>query len=230
MRSFAYISGGKDLFAGERSLLNYLALKASDIIEKVDAEDIPKLMASANSVDVNSSDYRFDPSGYVASLLEGLEKTRILSLLGLRAKRVALVMDNAGEAVIDLLCARRLSAERLVLIARSLPYELDITESELRSLLDVMGINAEVIGTGSDFPAFATDMVREDVLEVMRESDLVISKGIANMEAFLESRPVDPSKVLLMFRIKCSVLAEKFGMKIGTPLVICGEELLRWFR
>ncbi len=231
MRSFTHISGGKDLFAGEKHLLNELALKSSNIIEGIDEEGVLKLMASANSVDVSSADYRFDPSEYLTSLLDGLDETKILNFPDLRAREVVLVVDNAGEVVVDLLCIRKLPIKRLILVARSLPYELDATESELRSLLDVAGIrDVEVIGTGSSYPAFTMKMVSKEALEALNGADIVISKGIANMEAFLEDRPVDPSRVFLIFRIKCSVLARKLGMRIGTPLVVRGDELLRWFR
>ncbi|WP_341871677.1 ARMT1-like domain-containing protein [Pyrolobus fumarii] len=179
-----------------------------------------EVSAAANAVDVEMLDYRFS-----GSLLEALsekpeyrytsadEVDEILS----RAKRIAILLDNAGEAVVDLIVAARLveHGKSVTLYARSKPYETDVTVDEVRELLGVLGLQLEVRGSGTHYPPHHP---ASEVRNELEEYDLVLAKGIANFETFLEA-PLK-TQTLSLLRAKCSPLARLFNVEKGKPIIV----------
>lgn len=49
--------------------------------------------------------------------------------------------------------------------------------------------------------------------------DLVISKGLDNLESFMERKP-KLSNVIFLFRAKCPLIAELFGVDKNKPVVL----------
>ena len=130
---------------------------------------------------------------------------------------VIIMLDNAGEAVIDLVLALNLASQgyRVYVTARSEPYELDVTASEVRMLfidvarvlaMDTRGI--EIVETGSRYPAPAKGRVSKRVQKLLKGSDLILSKGIANLEAFIDYGFDEPEKVVLAVKAKCLPINE----------------------
>ena len=149
------------------------------------------------------------------------------------ASSIAIVLDNAGEAVFDVALALTLASRGydVMLAARSLPYETDIVESEVKRLLSevarILGLedatgSIRVVGTGSRYPAFARNRVRRGLLEEIKVRDVVISKGIANFEALMEYCSVAPDRVVAALAAKCPPIAGILGVKLGTPVVRAG--------
>ncbi len=174
VESFA-IAFPNDPFVIERVRLNSLALEVLNYVVQPRIEDLLKLSAAANAVDIAAPWYLdFD-------LVEELDRAatsvrgsidRAVKLLE-NACSATIMLDNAGEAVIDLVLALNLASQgyRVYVTARSEPYELDVTASEVRMLLidvarvlamDTRGI--EIVETGSRYPAPA----RAECLSVFR--------------------------------------------------------------
>ena len=146
------------------------------------------------------------------------------------ASDVVFLLDNAGEAVIDVALALSLASEgrKVYLVAKSLPYETDVTVGEVEAIIGrvsrLLGVEArlEVAGTGSRYPAPAVAALGG--LSMVRGAELVVSKGIANYEALIEYCSIDPSRTVIALTAKCPVLAEKFGVGLGDPVLRRGYE------
>ncbi len=142
-----------------------------------------------------------------------------------KASSIAILLDNAGEAVIDIAYAL-VKAERGVrvyLVARSREYETDVTYAEARRLLydvaEVLGLEAgrvELVGTGSHYPA---PHHRDRLAKVLDNVDLVISKGIANFEALMEKCWPEPERTVIALRAKCPPVARATGAMLGDAVV-----------
>ena len=205
-----------------------------DIIE--DLKDTIKgieILAKANAVDVSMPWYEFDASNYLENLhnvdvvVRGFNESKVLN-----AKSVAIILDNAGEAVLDLAFALLLANKGtdIWILTRSQPYEVDIVFSEAMELVKrvkkVLAIDAEVrvLGTGSRYQPPAKPYVFDNVVKVMEGVDLIISKGVGNFKAFLEYRPIDLGKVVFLLKAKCPPIARLLRTEMGKAIVLAGMD------
>lgn len=152
------------------------------------------------------------------------------------ANLVAYLLDNSGEAVVDIVAALRLSMDgrEVVLVAREEPYELDVTVDEARQLLVQVARRlrastkrVRVIGTGSAYPGFATGLVSNRVVYLLVDADAVVSKGIANYEALLEYCSIAPDKAVVALRAKCPPIARILGAELDEAVVAAGYRCMR---
>ena len=130
-----------------------------------------------------------------------------------RARRVAYVLDNAGEALVDLEVVKLLSSAGLEVwvLAKSRPYQNDVVVDEAVEL--GFAEYARVIGTGSDAAGPLPGELSEEALEALTAADVIIAKGMAAFEAFEEWAPLKP--VLHVLRAKCAPVAAAVGVHVG---------------
>ena len=207
-----------DPHADEKAMLERVA---GELISRLglgdDIINYVKLAASANSVDIPMRGYDFNVDGFVRSILEeptwlGTDPVDLRNRLG-RIRSVAYLVDNAGEFQFDLLLIRRLSSMgvNVVVYARSRPYEVDVTYDYAIGFAG----NFRVRALPGNYSAFwYGDVVRE-----LTGYDLVISKGLDNLETFMERKP-GLSNVLFLFRAKCPLIARVFNVERGKPVVM----------
>lgn len=219
--------------------LNMLAYRIlPEIIKYVEGklerfEELLAFLASTNSVDIPMIGYEFAANRYLLDIVEGVEKAKILVKTHIRPtslKRVAIFVDNAGETLIDIAAlaklADRFGIEKLTIYARKDPYEVDVTYQDMVDLIiemlyDVVGnIKIEILPRRA-YPLQPIDGGIDHVVE----ADVVLVKGIANFECFLEDireglAKVYHEKTFMLFRAKCPVLASFFKVPIGTPIVV----------
>ena len=167
-----------------------------------------ELSAMANSVDVLMPDYQ---QGDKVRLGDGVAyrtvKDPVIELEG--AERIALLLDNAGEHLVDLKLAELLEdmGKHVTLVVRSLPYEVDVTPKDLGS------VPFRVLETGSRYTFFYTLLNRQD------EFDAIISKGIANLESLMDVVYQVETPVITLFRAKCAPLARLFNVTLGEAII-----------
>ncbi|WP_054858071.1 ARMT1-like domain-containing protein [Vulcanisaeta sp. JCM 16159] len=178
-----------------------------------------RLAASANSVDIPMRGYDFSIDDFVRNILEeptwlGTNPEDLRSRLS-HAGSIAYLVDNAGEFQFDLLLIRRLSSmgAKVVVYARSRPYEVDVTYDYVINFAR----DFEVRALPGNYSAFWYD----DVVMELVNYDLVISKGLDNLESFMERKP-KLSNVIFLFRAKCPLIAELFGVDKNKPVVSMG--------
>lgn len=134
------------------------------------------------------------------------------------AHRVAYLLDNAGEAVVDLEVVKALRDMGLevVAIAKSGAYQNDVTVDEAVEV--GFGEVAQVVGSGSDAAGPLLGELSEEALELLTGADVVIAKGMANFEAFEEWQP--PRPVVHVLKAKCLPVAVAVRVNVGEDVVM----------
>ncbi len=198
----------KDPYKDLKMNLNKIGKEASLMIRKELIENnwdlnlALKFSASANIIDTNVLGYEY------IDLKEALhDEVKVLSDIDLpNDKVIYLVLDNSGEAYIDLLLKEALIKKgyNVKTVIRKNSYEIDVTSNEM---------DADIIIEGNYSPIKKVD------------DGFIIAKGIANLEAYLFSNKKIDS--LHLFRAKCEVLADRFNVKKNTPIIINGKKLLK---
>ncbi len=135
------------------------------------------------------------------------EARRILT----KAKKVVYLLDNCGESVFDRLLVKEVKAlgPKVVGVVKGEPILTDVTmEDALRVHLDHCFdeiISTEEFAVGVDLKRAGQRLKKE-----LKEADLIIAKGMANLESLSDER-VRP--VLYLLRTKCAPVAKTIGSR-----------------
>ncbi|RFA98551.1 ARMT1-like domain-containing protein [Pyrobaculum aerophilum] len=157
-----------------------------------------RIAAAANIVDTSVLGYRPKKLEEAVWDLPAIEEYVNLP------NSVYYVLDNAGEAQIDLVVAEALDRNGIkpTFVVRSQPYEIDVLEDDIASY-------KVVVTPGNISP-----------IRWLRDG-FILAKGIANFEAYLEW---GEAPALLLFRAKCDVLAKVFSVPRNAPIIISGDK------
>ncbi len=203
----------------------FLNIVKSLLSMNVDIARALRWAANANLLDVEMPHYRPD----LLKVLETLDQEpHIMSFQDpvaniCAAKRILYVLDNAGEHLVDLLFVRALVSldKDVTVLVRELPYEIDVTYREILRDIDLLGLRDKVkvhVSPGRLPPVLSVRNFDPDVL--------VISKGIANFEAYLnfydELKHYD---ITFMLTVKCKPLSRLFSVPIGRSVVLSSDFL-----
>ena len=168
-----------------------------------------RFSAAANTIDTSTLGY--EPLDLQKAIWHEpfIEEEVILP----RNKHIYLVLDNAGEAAVDLLLAYALmkNGYRVSIIVRSESYEIDVLKDDLMDLRELIDEDVEIIETPGNMPP---------IFYIDNDDSYVIAKGIANLEASLE---INRTNSLHLLRAKCDVLAKALRVPKNSPLIITGE-------
>ncbi|MEM0042513.1 MAG: ARMT1-like domain-containing protein [Thermofilaceae archaeon] len=147
----------------------------------------------------------------------GRDESAMVCRLLSAARRVAYILDNAGEALLDLEVVKVLEGMGLevYVVAKSGAYQNDVTEEEARAL--GFGDYARVVGTGSDSAGPLPGELSKEVLELLSSVDVILAKGMANFEAFEEWCP--PKPVIHVLLAKCVPVASAAGVAVGEGVI-----------
>lgn len=143
----------------------------------------------------------------------GIDETEALYMRLLQSSRVTYLLDNCGEAIFDALLLREIKSMgiELKIVVKGEPYQNDVTYSE--ALEHGFGELGEIVSTGSDFPGIVPNFVSKEAVDAILWAELIVSKGMANYEAFLLNPPPKPTFVLLV--AKCDPIARSIGVEKG---------------
>ena len=157
-----------------------------------------RIAAAANIVDTSVLGYRPKKLEEAVWDLPAIEEYIDLP------PHVYYVLDNAGEAQIDLVVTEALERNgvKSTFVVRSKPYEIDVIEEDLASY--------RVIKTPGNISP----------VRWLKEG-FILAKGIANFEAYIEWGAVP---ALLLLRAKCDVLSRAFSVPRNAPIIITGEQ------
>jgi len=131
-----------------------------------------------------------------------LENSRSLLYLG----------DNAGEIVFDRLLIEEIHNVRELetyFVVREKPVINDATTDDARTV--GMERVAKIISSGSDAPATILSQCTAELQQLFRTADIIIAKGQGNYES-LEG---EPGNTFFLLRVKCPLVAERFGVSVG---------------
>jgi hypothetical protein len=151
------------------------------------------------------------PEGFLAALRKKLAHCRFLVYLG----------DNAGEIVFDkvlLETIRELYQPRVVYVVRSAPALNDalLSDAEMVKMEEV----ATVLANGLEAPVPGTILSRcsSELRNLIREADLVISKGGGNFDTLDEEKDL-PAPVSFMLLSKCLPYCQRFKTGRFQPIL-----------
>ena len=243
VKSFIGLANTSDPLRDYKRRLNERALSVLPALKEYLADPVEglKIIAKANAVDVWMPWYTFGEDDLIR--LDGetllLADPEMLYSRLASAGSMAILLDNAGEAVFDIAYAMLLSRNygvKVAVIARTGTYESDVTLEEARRIAQdvasILGLRNPyrklvLIGTGTPYPALATGRVKQRVVDVLGSADVVIAKGIANYEAALEYCSIDPGRVIFALKVKCPVLSRILGVPMGAAVVTRGYRCMR---
>ena len=127
--------------------------------------------------------------------------------------------DNSGEIFFDLPLFKYIQkrAERTVLVVKGGPSLNDLTRSELGSSA-IRGMFGDVMDTGTDGAGIDWRHVSSAFKEIVDRADLIVSKGMANLETVYFRRLKTP--VFFLFRAKCPVVADYFKAPVESQMAL----------
>jgi len=240
VESYDYLEklvGVKDLYRDRKNALNKAALEALGAlgIDSMSTPELLSLMAAANGVDIPMPGY----TPGIEKLLRGLRDRPVwlgisehdIDRLLEAAERIVVVLDNAGEAVFDIAAAWQLATKYgkpLYMVVRSEPYEVDVTRDEAVGLAAKIAPRAWIISTGGRYPVFHPRAAKE-ARKLLGHGSLILVKGIANLEAFLDY-PETVAHAIFLLRAKCKPLARLFDVGHADPVVVSSTWLLKKVR
>lgn len=219
------IMGKKDLYYEKKKALNSLALELLKNFDgkELSEEELLRVGAAANIFDTSVLGYTFKlESLSLQALLEEPAIDEIDRINWESINSIVYVTDNSGEAVIDSFIMRKLSklGYSIVAVAREDPYEIDATAPELEELL---GGEVKVVRSKGNTSPLYMNKNNKETKALLQKGDLVIAKGIANLEGYIDSRRKLKGKTMFLLRAKCPLIARTFNVKKGTPLAVVEE-------
>ena len=131
-------------------------------------------------------------------------------------KKLLYLTDNAGEIGFD-----RLFAEE---IAKAHP-QLEITfcvrgdiaiNDATRADAEVVGIPFRVIDNGNNIPGTQLDRLGEEARQALAESDVILAKGMANVETMAGCG----YNVYYAFLVKCQRFVDRYHKPLLTPMLV----------
>lgn len=146
------------------------------------------------------------------------EAVGLLSRPGLR---VLMVLDNAGEAVLDRLVAdvlRERFGSRVVAVVKTGSFQNDETVRDAEYSRLGESFDA-VIGSGSDAASIFLEEASPELLRELRGCDLIVSKGMANYEYLTDVEPELGKTIIYVLAAKCRPIALDVGAELGKPCI-----------
>jgi uncharacterized protein with ATP-grasp and redox domains len=138
------------------------------------------------------------------------------------SKHLLIFGDNAGEIVFDKLLIetiKKIHQLEITFVVRSVPTLGDATLKEARSVgLDRI---VTVIENGIDGPLPGTLLSRcsDEVNDLVRQADLIISKGGGNFDTLDEERKHLNKNISFLLLSKCEPYCNHFDMKLYQPIL-----------
>ena len=221
-----------DPFYAEKLIQNEKAMALYPFLKKmVKAAADPLRLAVKLSILGNSMDMMIaDPSITIENSIE--EKTKLPisdeNYFKFRnqlktSQHLLIFGDNSGEIVFDRLLIetiKKIYQTKITLVVRSVPTLNDATLKEAKSA----GIDkiATVVENGIDGPLPGTFVSRcsPKVKELVRQSDLIISKGGGNFDTLDEEKKHLKKNISFLLLSKCEPYYQRFGIKLYHPILI----------
>ena len=125
-----------------------------------------------------------------------------------KAETVLYLGDNAGEIVLDKLFIETINHKNLYFAVRDKAVINDATiEDAIETGMDKV---AKVISNGDNSPSTVLSRVSDEFKELYDKADVIISKGMGNLESLLHN---GNKKIYFLLMIKCEPIAELTGTK-----------------
>jgi len=130
------------------------------------------------------------------------------------AKELLFLGDNAGEIVFDKILVEEIRAmgKKVTYVVKEGPVLNDATMED--AVYVGMDKVAKVITNGTNYLGTCLDRVPAEFLDLLRNTDIVISKGQANFES-LDQDEMAKGRIFFILKVKCENIAKETGVKLG---------------
>lgn len=133
-----------------------------------------------------------------------------------RAKKLLYITDNAGEIGFDRVFAQQIHERwpglEITFCVRGAPALNDATREDAA----LVGIPFSVIDNGNDIPGTELHLLSDEARRAMEEADVIVSKGMANVETMLGCG----HNIYYAFLVKCQRFVNLFGKPLMTPMLV----------
>ncbi len=184
-------------------------------------EEALKLAMSANYIDFarlcdlneGSADYVIEAAAHAA--VDGAALAKFKSKLS-AAHTLCYLHDNCGEVVLDKILIRAIKKlypdVSVTSVVRGSPIINDVTEDEAEAV--GLGEYAEIVENGTDVPGTYLKEVSQEVLRILNSSDVIVSKGLGNLETLFG----EGYDIFYAFSCKCRHIAERFSCALWSAV------------
>ncbi len=210
-------TGVKDLFAKEKNKANLQMLKLYDenryLLENCSYENFRKILqfsVASNIIDFGPRNHEIDFESALEKVSEKgffIDHTEMLFDHISRVSEITVLLDNAGEAVMDKMLMeyiRRHFDVNVTAVVRGGPILNDLT---MEDAVDI-GIPEAVdnlISSKTASPGTLMGKISRETASALKNADIVISKGQGNFEGILGELQTDVYFVLML---KCKIIAD----------------------
>ncbi len=207
----------------ERSIETALAL-APMVEKKIKASSCPFETAVRFAIAGNIMDFALKSAWDPARIDDSFEKAARhpldVNMVGALEERIAgaasvlFLADNAGETVFDRLLIETFPGDAPVTYAvKAGPIINDATRADASA----SGLErvAAVVDNGTDAPGTVLSRCSAAFLGLFDTADVVLAKGQGNFETLISA----PREVFLLTQIKCPVIGDMFGFRVGDWIV-----------
>ena len=222
------MTGNPDPYRSVKEVSNKAALElvpwaeqyvnsAGDDFERFRRAGLCAIVGNAMEFDILGHEFKVeDLSGLLARAEQNLAIDDLKSIyeIAKRARKVLYLTDNAGEIAFDVLLVREL---------RHLGAEVTVAVKEEPCINDALLEDARAVGmddeadelitTGTDTVGLVLEWASPECLKAYEEADLVIAKGMGNIETLTEYEHAKPIAFLLY--TKCETIASHLGVERG---------------
>jgi uncharacterized protein with ATP-grasp and redox domains len=223
--------GDPDPFFSEKQEQNRKIMALYPVFERVVAGSSDplytavKLAIIGNAIDFMVSDRNDKIEDFVMERLEGPFPGRDYPAFAeqlKRSKQILYLGDNSGEIVLDRLLIETIKARygpEIVFIVRCVPSLNDATRKEAAFV--GMDEVATVVENGTAGPVPGTILKRcsEEIRDLFKVADLIISKGGGNFDSLEEEIKGFQQNITFMLLSKCYPYARYFGVPQHQPIL-----------
>jgi len=225
-------TGNSDPFSREKTHQNQQMMKLYPVLKKIAADSPDSLYTAVqlaifgNAIDTMMTDKPSDMETYISRKLEYPLDTKAFSDLKQKLEtccRVVMFGDNCGEIVFDRIfmeIVTNLYNTQFFFIVRTAPALNDATCLEATAA--GLEQTARVLENGISGPLPGTRLSRcsKSVQRVVKEADLIISKGGGNFDTLQEENKHLRKQITFMLLSKCQPYVDYFGIKRHYPVLM----------
>ncbi|MBN1522787.1 MAG: DUF89 family protein [Candidatus Aureabacteria bacterium] len=139
-----------------------------------------------------------------------------------KSKTILYLADNAGEIVFDRILIeeiKRIYPEKVIYVSvKDKPVINDALMED--ALFCGVDKTALLISNGADAPGTILPLCSKEFKRIYMKADMIISKGQGNFESLSRAR----KHIFFLFMVKCPVVAEETGRRLGDIVLLDNRE------
>lgn len=177
----------------------------------------------SNAIDPGVAGHTFKERELIERLLHEephIDDTEKLLQHVKNSKNILYLADNSGEIFFDKILIKELKnyGTKVIYVVKSGTFQNDVTlEDALKSGIDKVA--DEVITTGSDAAGIILEECSKEFLEKLKETDIIIAKGLANYEALTEYTNIIKKPTAYFLVAKCEPIARSVKASKGASII-----------